>query len=443
MKQHFQVLVVGAGPAGIAAAVRAAESGQRVGLLDDNPAAGGQIWRRGARLPKAARQWLAKLSAASVVRLQGWHVFGAPAKGILLAERNGLSVTASGESDHLELSYDKLILATGARERFLPFPGWTLPNVMGAGGLDAMVRGGLPVSGKRVVVAGTGPLLLAVAAHLVGHGAKVVAICEQAPMRRLRPFAFSLLSQPGKAVQGIRLRFATRGARFYTSCWPVAANGREQLESVTLLRDGKQWQVECDYLACGFHLVPNLELPRMIGCRIQDGFVAVDQWQQTSVSNVLCAGEPTGIGGVDMAVAEGQIAGLAATGSVERAKKLMEKRNRGRGFVHALEAAFELDSRLRSLPSSETFVCRCEDVSFGALTGYSSARDAKLHTRCGMGACQGRICGAAAQFLFGWGANSVRPPILPAYLSSLAAVDAPTAAAASDISSNQNRKDTL
>ena len=443
MKQHFQVLVVGAGPAGIAAAVRAAESGQRVGLLDDNPAAGGQIWRRGARLPKAARQWLAKLSAASVVRLQGWHVFGAPSKGILLAERNGLSVTASGESDHLELSYDKLILATGARERFLPFPGWTLPNVMGAGGLDAMVRGGLPVSGKRVVVAGTGPLLLAVAAHLVGHGAKVVAICEQAPMRRLRPFAFGLLSHPGKAVQGIRLRFATRGARFYTSCWPVAANGREQLESVTLLRDGKQWQVECDYLACGFHLVPNLELPRMIGCRIQDGFVAVDQWQQTSVPNVLCAGEPTGIGGVDMAVAEGQIAGLAATGSVERAKKLIEKRNRGRGFVHALEAAFELDSRLRSLPSSETFVCRCEDVSFGALTGYSSARDAKLHTRCGMGACQGRICGAAAQFLFGWGANSVRPPILPAYLSSLAAVDAPAAAAASDISSNQNRKDTL
>src|SRR6185437_5330018 len=131
----------------------------------------------------------------------------------------------------------------------------TLPNVMGAGGLDAMARSGLPVNGKRVVVAGTGPLLLAVAAHLAEHGAKIIVICEQAPMRRLRSFALSLLSQPRKAVQGVGLRLTTRGARFYTSCWPVAANGREKLESVTLLHGGKQWEIECDYLACGFHLV--------------------------------------------------------------------------------------------------------------------------------------------------------------------------------------------
>lgn len=443
MKMHFQVLVIGAGPAGIAAAVRASESGQRVGLLDDNPAAGGQIWRKGASLPKAARQWLAKFSASSVVRLQGWHVFSAPAKGVVLAERNSLCSTTSAEPDHLELSYDRLVLATGARERFLPFPGWTLPNVMGAGGLDAMARAGLPVSGKRIVVAGTGPLLLAVAAHLAQHGAKIIAICEQAPFRRLRPFALSLLNQPGKAVQGIGLRFATRGARFYTGCWPVAAHGREKLESVTLLRDGKQWEIECDYLGCGFHLVPNLELPRMIGCGIRNGFVTINQWQQTSVPDVLCAGEPTGIGGVDLAVAEGQIAGLAATGSVEKARKLMEERNRGRRFVHALETAFELDPRLRSLPASETFVCRCEDVSFGALSGYASARDAKLHTRCGMGPCQGRICGTAGQFLFGWDSDSVRPPILPSFLSSLVTADAPAAKAAPNTTLNQNRKDTL
>ncbi|MGH9585645.1 MAG: FAD-dependent oxidoreductase [Acidobacteriaceae bacterium] len=443
MKEHFQVLVIGAGPAGIAAAVRAAEVGHRVGLLDDNPAAGGQIWRKGASLPKAARQWLARLNASSVTRLQGWHVFGAPEKGVVLAERNSIASPESADSASLELSYDKLVLATGARERFLPFPGWTLPNVMGAGGLDAMARAGLPVSGKRVVVAGTGPLLLAVAAHLAGHGAKIVSICEQAPFRRLRPFAFGLLNQPGKALQGVGLRWATRGARFQTSCWPVAANGRDKLESVTLLRSGKQWEVACDYLACGFHLVPNLELPRMLGCRIQDGFVAVDQWQQTSVPNVLCAGEPTSIGGVDLALFEGEIAGLAATGSVEKAKESMEKRARGQHFARALETAFELDPRLRALPTSETLVCRCEDVSCGALSGYSSARDAKLHTRCGMGPCQGRICGAATQFLFGWAADSVRPPILPAFLSSLAAATAPATVADSDTPLNENRKDTL
>lgn len=442
MKQHFQVLVIGAGPAGIAAAVRAAESGQRVGLLDDNPAAGGQIWRKGASLPGTASQWLARLSTSTVVGLQGCHVFGVPGKGIVLAERNSMGATNSGEPEHLELSYDKLVLATGARERFLPFPGWTLPNVMGAGGLDAMARSGLPVSGKRIVVAGTGPLLLAVAAHLARHGAKVAAICEQAPWRRLRPFAFGLLNQPGKAVQGIGLRFATRSARFYTGCWPVAAHGQERLESVTLRRQGKQWKVECDYLGCGFHLVPNLELPTLLGCRIQNGFVGIDQWQQTSVPDVLCAGEPTGVGGVDLAVVEGQIAGLAATGSVEKAKTLMEKRDRGRRFIRALETTFELDPRLRSLSESETFVCRCEDVSFGELSSYSSARDAKLHTRCGMGPCQGRICGAAGQFLFGWGSDSVRPPMLSAYLSSLAA-EVPASAAVSDNTSNQNRKDTV
>src|SRR6185437_1239094 len=197
MKQHFDILVIGAGPAGIAAAVRAAESGARVGLLDDNPAPGGQIWRKGAALPTAARNWIEKLDASPVVRLHGWHVFAHPASGVLMAES-----TAAADREAAELHYDKLILATGARERFLPFPGWTLPNVMGAGGLDAMARSGLPVNGKRVVVAGTGPLLLAVAAHLAEHGAKILAICEQAPMRRLRPFALSLLGQPGKAVQG-------------------------------------------------------------------------------------------------------------------------------------------------------------------------------------------------------------------------------------------------
>ena len=443
MKQHFQVLVVGAGPAGIAAAVRASESGQRVGLLDDNPAAGGQIWRKGASLPKSARQWLSKLSASSVVRLQGWHVFGAPAKGVVVAERNSLSATASAEPDHLELSYGKLVLATGARERFLPFPGWTLPNVMGAGGLDAMARSGLPVNGKRVVVAGTGPLLLAVAAHLARHGAKIVAICEQAPFHRLRPFAFSLLTHPGKVVQGIGMRFATRGSRFYTSCWPIAASGREKIESVMLVCDGKRWEVDCDYLACGFHLVPNLELPRLLGCRIQNGFVAIDQWQQTSILDVLCAGEPTGIGGVDLAMVEGQIAGLAATGSVEKAKKLMDKRARSQRFVRALKTTFELDPCLRSLPAGETFVCRCEDVSFSALIGYSSARDAKLLTRCGMGPCQGRICGAATEFLFGWPSDSVRPPVLSAYLSSLAAAGASAGTVVPDITLNQKRKDTL
>jgi NADPH-dependent 2,4-dienoyl-CoA reductase/sulfur reductase-like enzyme len=314
-------------------------------------------------------------------------------------------------------------MATGARERFLPFPGWILPNVMGAGGLDAMVRGGLPIAGKRVVVAGTGPLLLAVAAHLAQRGADVVALCEQAQLGQLVPFALRLLREPAKLRQGVAYGIATRGTRFYTGCWPIAAHGVEKLESVSLGRDGKQWLENCDYLACGFHLVPNIELPALLGCRIDDGFVAVDDLQRTSVTDVYCAGEPTGIGGVELALLEGEIAGLAAAGRIEEAGRMARIRRRGRGFVRALKAATVLDPHLKALPTEATFVCRCEDVSFGALRARANWRDAKLHTRCGMGPCQGRICGAATEFLLGWNAGSVssstRPPVFPAMVSSL------------------------
>ena len=414
MSEHFDILVVGAGPAGIAAAVSASAAGKRVGLVDDNPAAGGQIWRSGAPQPAPARKWLAKLDAAPVFRLQGWRVFDHPRPGMLRAECNG---------DCRELCYGQIILATGARELFLPFPGWTLPNVLGAGGLDAMVRGGLRILGKRVVVAGTGPLLLAVAAHLARRGAKIVALCEQAPMRRFVPFTKHLFREPAKLLQGIGYVMAMRGTRFYTNCWPIAAKGREKLESVTLQRNEKNWEVPCDYLACGYHLVPNLELASLLGCRIDDGFVCADNLQRTSAKDVFCAGEPTGIGGMELALIEGQIAGLAAGGRIAEAKKLARRRRHRLGFVYALRDASALNPQLRNLATEETLVCRCEDVSFGALREHRSWRDAKLHTRCGMGPCQGRVCGAATEYLFGWDSalvqSSIRPPVFPVLVSSL------------------------
>lgn len=418
MREHFDILVVGAGPAGIAAAVTASAAGKRVGLVDDNPVGGGQIWRSGQSLGAEAREWLTKLNAAAVTLLYGWRVISQPEHGTLRAECN---------QECRDLSYGQLILATGARERFLPFPGWTLPNVMGAGALDAMVRGGLPIAEKRVVVAGTGPLLLAVAAHLSRRGAKVVALCEQAQPGRFVPFAAHLLGEPGKLMQGISYLAATRGTRFYTGCWPIAASGGEKLESVTLVRGGTNWEVRCDYLACGFHLVPNLELAALLGCRIKDGFVATDELQRTSVERVLCAGEPTGIGGVDVALLEGRIAGLAVVGNVKEAKKFAERRKRRLGFVRALRDVSALDPQLKKLANDATLVCRCEDVSYGALRNRTGWQDAKLQTRCGMGPCQGRICGAASEFLFGWGSSlvesNIRPPIFPAMVSSLRTTD--------------------
>jgi D-hydroxyproline dehydrogenase subunit alpha len=419
MTGTFDILVVGAGPAGIAAAATAGECGLRVGVVDDNPQSGGQIWRSGAQMPNGARQWMKRLETA-VVRLQGWRIVDSPEAGVVRAQRNGAEIAGNpGADEAAELRYRHLILATGARERFLPFPGWTLPNVMGAGGLDAMVRGGLPIAGKSVLVAGTGPLLLAVAAHLAARGARIVSICEQASLAQMKPLLFEILRHPGKLWQGAGFRWASRKSRYLTRTWPVAAQGEQRLQSVTLQRGGKQWSVRCDYLACGFHLVPNTELAALVGCELENGYVATNELMQTSVPGIWCAGEPTGIGGVELSLLEGQIAGLAASGRSESAQKLARRRRGALSFVRALERACKLDPRLREVARDETIVCRCEDVRLGSLRGRASWRDAKLHTRCGMGPCQGRICGESAHFLFGWQASSVRPPLFPAIISSL------------------------
>ena len=398
----FDVLVVGAGPAGLAAARRASESGAPVAVLDDNPAPGGQIWR--AR-PEPDR-WLAGFQV-----ICGARVIAAPAAGRLSVE------TLASE---FEIGYRTLILATGARERFLPFPGWTLPNVMGAGGLQALAKSGMPIADKRIVVAGSGPLLLAVAQYLRGHGAQVPLIAEQAPAAALLRFAAALPAHPGKLVQAIGLRAGLMGVRYLTSCWPVSAEGAGRLESVTLRRGSRTWSERCDYLACGFGLIPSTELAELLGCRIGASGVAVDDDQQTTVPGIFCAGEATGIGGLDLALVEGEIAGYAAVGRTREASSRFALRQQQRRFAAALEKAFALRDELRALPSDDTLVCRCEDVSYGLVRACSGWREAKLHTRCGMGPCQGRVCGGAVDFLLGWPSESVRPPVFPARIEGLA-----------------------
>lgn len=411
------VLVVGAGPAGLAAAYRAAQSGLRVIVVDDNPAAGGQIWRGEQSKPASAdaQVWFERIRSADLEFINGARVFQHVEAKTLLAE------TSHGVA---ELSYTKLVIATGARERFLPFPGWTLPNVMGAGGLQALVKTGLPIEDKRVVIAGSGPLLLAVAAYLRAKGADVLLIAEQASSIKLARFGFGLIFNLGKALQALKLqqsfsRKGERGVRYLSGCWPVAAHGDGRLESVTLVRGGKRWQVACDYLACGFHLVPNIELAELLGCVVERGSVRVDEFQQTSVSSVYSAGETTGIGGLELSLVEGEIAGLAATGKHEVARGLFVVREKQRKFSELLNSTFALRDELKSLVAKDTIVCRCEDVTFDRLRMHGSWRSAKLQTRCGMGPCQGRVCGAAVEFLFGWRAESVRPPVLPVRVDSL------------------------
>jgi D-hydroxyproline dehydrogenase subunit alpha len=165
--------------------------------------------------------------------------------------------------------------------------------------------------------------------------------------------------------------------------------------------------------------VPNIELPLALDCQLHDGFVQADEWQCSSVENIYCAGELTGIGGADAALIEGQIAGLAASDCRDAAQELFPRRASWRRFGSALAIAFALRNEVACLAMPDTLVCRCEDVRFDKLKDFSGWRDAKLQTRCGMGSCQGRVCGAATKVLFGWGMESVRPPVFPARVGSL------------------------
>ena len=423
MTEHtFDILVVGAGPAGMAAAVAASRSGKRVAVLDDNASAGGQIWRRGLSEESdgtvSAQQRLTRSFQQSGATLfAGRRVVTAPLPGCL-------DTWHDGDETIERFRYGKLVLATGARERFLPFPGWTLPGVYGAGGLQALVRGGYDIRGKRVVVAGTGPLLLAVAAHLQQDGAEVLAVCEQAPLRQLLPFGLRLWNRPAKLLQAVALLVQLRRVPYRRGCWPTAAHGTDKLQSVELTDGRRRWTEPCDLLACGFHLVPNTELPALLGCHLHNGNVVVDTLQRTSIPNVFCAGETTGIAGVDAALLEGEIAGLAAAGDTAAAQRLIPRGTRERTFAAAMDRAFHLRDELLTLSEPNTIVCRCEDVRYGELAGmgwqHNTWTDAKLQTRCGMGACQGRICGPIIHTLFGGRNESIRPPLFPLPMAALA-----------------------
>jgi NADPH-dependent 2,4-dienoyl-CoA reductase/sulfur reductase-like enzyme len=426
MMESFDILVVGAGPAGLAAAHAPANAASgnntgkpRIAVIDDNPLPGGQIWRGGPAGqgdPRARRLWKALQAAGNVVFLPGTCV--------LMQNRPGELLVQDADQARV-VHYKRLILATGARELLLPFPGWTLPGVTGAGGLQALAKGGYPVQGKRVVVAGTGPLLLAVAATLIEKGAVVAAIVEQAGLPALARFAAGLAFTPSKAVQAVQLGARLRGVPYYANSYVAMARGDLLLRSVQVLRKGAKLDIDCDYLACGYGLLPNTELARALGCETAQGAVRVDRWQRTSVPDVFCAGEGTGVGGVDLALVEGRVAGLAASGMESAAQHRFAERNRWKAFAARLARAFALREELRGLPQADTIVCRCEDVCHEELRGQANWRSAKLHTRCGMGPCQGRLCGNASDFLYGWGPEAVRTPLSPARAASIITLGKP------------------
>jgi D-hydroxyproline dehydrogenase subunit alpha len=419
------VAVVGAGPAGIAACLAATRSRQRVALLDTASHPGGQIWRHAVSSapPRAARPWLERLARAEVTRVYGASVVD------LRRATNGFELLAERGTNACTVTTQHIVLATGARERFLPFPGWTLPNVVGVGAVQALLKAGASMRDKRIVIAGTGPLLLPVAASLARAGARVVLLAEHAPARDVVRFGASLWRSPALLLQAARYRADFARTRYITGAWVTAADGDARVERATVTNGRETWTVDCDLLCVAYGLVPCTELARLAGCECVEGSMSVDERQESSVRGIYGAGETTGIGGAELALVEGEIAGLSASGRQAEAAPLLAHRSRLRAMSARMLDTFAPRAELRSLCRADTIVCRCEDVVCGSLNASWTSRQAKLYTRAGMGPCQGRVCGAALEFLFGWTPDTIRAPIEPILLSTF------LADAASDVAS--------
>jgi len=265
------------------------------------------------------------------------------------------------------------------------------------------------------VVAGTGPLLMPVAATARLHRGDLRAILEQAPWGRVLGLAPLLAARPAKALQALGLGWATRGAPYRPGWWVAEALGGERLEQVRITDGRRERVLPCRWLFCGFGLVPNLELGRHLGCVLAGGTLAVDGAQRTSLEGVYAAGEVCGVAGVDAALAEGRIAGLAAAGAwdpdSQEGRRLALARHRARSMGRRVEALFSLRREVLALARADTLVCRCEDVPLGAVDPAWGARETKLCTRAGMGPCQGRVCGPILARLLGHQPDTVRIPL--------------------------------
>lgn len=480
--EDARVVVVGAGPAGIAAALAAADAGVHVVLIDAGRAVGGQF----------NRQLPLEFHAARPERLQhDWQAFAEQRDRIAdhrrithLSETSVWALEPRNEQHRVwvqvgpadapgrevrAIDADALILATGAYDRVLPFPGWDLPGVYSAGAAQALAKGQRVAVGKRVLLAGTGPFLLPVAESLLGVGADVLALLEAnrwpTTLKGWRTDPLVATSKFKEAV-GYAALLGRHRIPIRTGRTVIAAHGTDRVEAVTVAKLDDDWRpipgserrVEVDAVCLGFGFTAQLELAISARCELGVGpdggpAVLVDADQQTSVPNVYAAGELTGIGGAPLAAAEGRVAGLAAaralgatsrsTSSTQRSRSRAgssaEARQavaRGKRFAQALAKAYPVKPGWRSWSDGDTVICRCEEVTKADLMEAVEARELapgrslKLTSRAGLGLCQGRICARTVADLTNHQQNPPnaaaahnRPVAVPIRLRDLAAAE--------------------
>lgn len=461
----YDIAIVGSGPAGMAAAIDASELGLRVAVIDDQPLAGGQIYRQVGEPALQDRDVLGpdyyygqslvqRFSAARIERIGNASVWE--------ADRKSLCLTQNGQSRRL--SFNALLLTTGAQERPVPFPGWTLPGVMTCGAAQIMLKASGLGPSTPLVLAGSGPLLLLVACQLLRAGIPIEAVLETTPAANYR----DALRELGGALRSWRTLL--KGAKLLAE---LKRGGVRHLSGVTDLRAladsegkvnqvnyrhrGREQSLACRTLLVHQGVVPNVQLSRAIGAEhhwdeLQQCWrPTLDSWGASSVENLFIAGDGSGIGGALVAEQQGRLAALAIAARLVRITE--QDRNEQAALLRRKidqEMAIRpfLDRLYRPAPeflrpSDETLVCRCEEVTAGevrriARRGCAGPNQAKAFSRAGMGPCQGRLCGLTVSQLIAEtrevpvaevGYYRVRSPIKPITLGELAAMELPAAVA--------------
>ncbi|HEX6025199.1 MAG TPA: FAD-dependent oxidoreductase [Solirubrobacter sp.] len=415
MPEAYDLLIAGGGPAGLAAAAEAAAAGLAVGLVDERVTLGGQIFKqlgpgfegeldpRGRRLIDAAERSSARIMCSTaVVAIEGDEV-------VLVAEGERARTVRAR----------RLLLATGAYDRPVAFDGWTLPGVLTAGGAQTLVKTQRVVPGRHVVFAGSGPLALVFPAQLRSLGVDVELVLEAGPPPRPGDVARMLRAARGNGVllrQAIEARLALRRTPLRYRRIVVRAEGAGRVESVTHARVDADWRavegseetVAADALCVGYGFTPSVELARLAGCRCAydedrgGPIVMVDDWMRTSVDGVFAAGDGTGVDGSYVAIEEGRLAALGAARDLgvavneAAAEPIRARIAAKRRFARALRRMHRIGPGIDELASSETVVCRCEEVTLreldAAIETTADASVVKALTRAGMGLCQGRNC---------------------------------------------------
>ncbi|MBO89259.1 MAG: FAD/NAD(P)-binding oxidoreductase [Rickettsiales bacterium] len=458
MVETVDLAVIGAGPAGLAAATVASELGLSVILLDEQPAPGGQIYRNIESFDADAfEEYLDEDYSEGRAIAEAFRASDAkyrPNSTVWRIDQDGSIAWTDGSTAQI-LKAGRIIAATGALERPVPIPGWTLPGVLGVGAAQIMLKSAVMVPDGPTIIAGNGPLIYLVANQLYSAGAEIEAVLETTRFRDYvfaAPYAFSAmraneyLSRGAKLLQNLK----KKGLKVQSAISNLAAHGDRRLQKITYTANSLEHEVEANVLLLHQGVVPNVQITRQVEAEHEwyepqrYWRPKTDPWGTTSIDTLAIAGDGAGIFGAEAAVIAGKLAALETAyraGQIDKsqrdiqAKPLRREQYRIGSIRPLLDQLYHPSPDILA-PANDTLVCRCEEVTAGDIRkciqeGATDPNQLKAYTRCGMGPCQGRMCGLSVTEVIadaqGKSAEEIgyyrlRPPIKPITLSELAAM---------------------